>query len=105
MKTAIVTDSNSAIFEEEGKKLGVFVIAMPVIIDGITYYEGVDLSQEMFFQSLKENKKVTSSQPSPGQLSKKWDEILSLGYDEIIYIPMSSGLSGSYQSEIGRAHV
>ncbi|MGN1181952.1 MAG: DegV family protein, partial [Faecalibacillus sp.] len=88
----------SAIFEEEGKKLGVFVIAMPVIIDGITYYEGVDLTQEMFFQSLKENKKVTSSQPSPGQLSKKWDEILSLGYDEIIYIPMSSGLSGSYQS-------
>lgn len=66
MRTAIVTDSNSGIFEEEGKKLGVFVLPMPVIINGKTYYEGRDLSHEHFFRQLHEHKPISTSQPNIG---------------------------------------
>ena len=68
MRTAIVTDSNSGIFEAEGSKLGVFVLPMPVIIDDKEYFEGVDLFHEGFYQSLLENKKVSTSQPTPGNV-------------------------------------
>lgn len=98
MKTAIVTDSNSGISEQEGKRLGVYIVPMPVIIEGKTYYEGIDLAQETFYQYLLEHKNVFSSQPSPGDVVSLWDKLLSDGYDEIVYIPMSSGLSGSYQT-------
>lgn len=98
MNVAIVTDSNSGIFEEEGQKLKVQVVPMPVIIEGKTYYEGIDLTHEEFYQRLLEHREVSSSQPSPGSITDLWDKLLSSGYSEIVYIPMSSGLSGSYQT-------
>lgn len=98
MNVAIVTDSNSGIFEQEGKILGVHVIPMPVILEGKTYYEGIDLIHEEFYQCLKENREVFSSQPSPAEVTDMWDKLLLSEYDEIVYIPMSSGLSGSYQT-------
>lgn len=112
MWTAIVTDSNSGIFEKEGKELGVYVVPMPVIIEGKTYYEGIDLTHGEFYQSLLEHKDVSSSQPSPGDVMGMWDKVLADGYEELVYIPMSSGLSGSCQTATalaqdygGRVHV
>lgn len=98
MNVAIVTDSNSGIFEQEGKILGVHVIPMPVILEGKTYYEGIDLIHEEFYQCLEENREVFSSQPSLAEVTDMWDKLLLSEYDEIVYIPMSSGLSGSYQT-------
>ena len=98
MNVAIVTDSNSGIFEQEGKILGVHVIPMPVILEGKTYYEGIDLTHEEFYQCLEEKREVFSSQPSPAEVTDMWDKLLLSEYDEIVYIPMSSGLSGSYQT-------
>ena len=98
MKTAIVTDSNSGIFEEEGRRLGVYVIPMPVIIEGKTYFEGRELAHEEFYRCLLEHKEVSSSQPSPGDITEIWNQVLASGYDEVVYIPMSSGLSGSCQT-------
>lgn len=95
MKTAIVTDSNSGIFEAEGKELGVFVLPMPVLIDNEIYFEGQNISSERFYQCLQTGNHVTTSQPSPGDLTDLWDSILESGYDELVYIPMSSGLSSS----------
>lgn len=95
MKTAIVTDSNSGIFEEEGKQLGVFVLPMPVLIDNHVYFEGQNLSSTQFYQYLQEGRDITTSQPSPGDLAALWEQVLDLGYDELVYIPMSSGLSSS----------
>lgn len=103
MKTAIMTDSNSGISKKEAEKLGIFSLPMPVIIDGVTCYEGVDLTQEMFYDSLRGGKDVSTSQPSPGEVMGMWDQILAEGYDEIVHIPMSSGLSNSCQSAIGLA--
>lgn len=98
MNVAIVTDSNSGIFEEEGRELDVHVIPMPVVIEGKIYYEGIDLTHEEFYQCLLEHREVSSSQPSPGDVTEVWDRLLASGYDEILYIPMSSGLSGSCQT-------
>ena len=95
MKTAVVTDTNSGITAELGKELGVYVVPMPVMIDGKTYYEGVNLTQEAFFQSLMSGGDITTSQPSPGDVMELWDSVLTEGYDELVYIPMSSGLSNS----------
>ena len=95
MKTAIVTDSNSGIFEEEGRQLGVFVLPMPVLIDSSVYFEGQNLSSAQFYQYLQEGRNITTSQPSPGDLTALWEHVLELGYDELVYIPMSSGLSNS----------
>lgn len=98
MNVAIVTDSNSGIFEEEGKILGVHVIPMPVILEGKTYYEGIDLTHEVFYQCLEGKREVFSSQPSPAEVLDMWDKLLLSEYDELVYIPMSSGLSGSCQT-------
>lgn len=95
MRTAIITDSNSGIFEAEGREMGVFVLPMPVILDGKTYYEGVDISHEAFFQNLLEQRPVSTSQPCLGDVLEIWDTVLKSGYDDAVYIPMSSGLSGS----------
>ena len=103
MKTAIMTDSNSGILKNEAEKLVIFLLPMPVIIDGVTCYEGVDLTQEEFYDSLTGGKDVSTSQPSPGEVMGMWDEILEKGYDEIVHIPMSSGLSNSCESAIGLA--
>lgn len=98
MKTAIVTDSNSGIFEEEGRRLGVYVMPMPVIIEGKTFFEGRELTHEEFYRCLLEHKEVSSSQPSLGEVTEIWNRVLASGYDEVVYIPMSSGLSGSCQT-------
>ena len=95
MRTAIVTDSNSGIFEAEGSKLGVFVLPMPVIIDDREYFEGVDLFHDDFYQSLMEHKQVSTSQPTPGNVLALWDKVFGEGFEELVYIPMSSGLSGT----------
>ena len=99
MMTAVVTDSNSGIFGEEARSLGIHVIPMPVIIEDHTYFENEDISHEQFFEAQLADKKVTSSQPSPGVIMDLWELVLDTA-DELIYIPMSSGLSGSYQSAV-----
>lgn len=98
MKTAIVTDTNSGITVEEGRAEGIYVIAMPVVIDGECYFEGVDITNGQLYAALKNDRNVSSSQPSPGDVMELWDAIFKEGYDEIVYIPMSSGLSGSCHS-------
>ncbi|MBP3489572.1 MAG: DegV family protein [Roseburia sp.] len=98
MATAVVTDSNSGIFAKEGKGMGIHIVPMPVIINDKTYYEGVDLMHEEFYQCLVECKKVSTSQPSIAEIMDVWDTVFSKGYDELVYIPMSSGLSNSCQT-------
>lgn len=98
MRTAIVTDSNSGIFEAEGSRLGVYVVPMPVIIDGTEYLEGVNLSHEQFYQSLISHREMSTSQPTPGSVLAVWGRAFSDGFDELVYIPMSSGLSSSCQT-------
>ena len=98
MKIAIATDTNSGITAMEGEKLGVFVLAMPVNLEETIHYEGIDITSEQLYDAMRQHRDVSTSQPSPGQLMELWDGILAKGYDEIVYIPMSSGLSGSCQS-------
>ena len=95
MKTAIVTDTNSGIHTTEATELGIFVIPMPVIIDGQTYFEGDTISEKDFFDALTADRHISTSQPSPGDIMDLWSRILSNGYDQLVYIPMSSGLSSS----------
>ena len=94
MKTAIVTDSNSGISQAEAQRLGVFVLPMPVIIDGHAYYEGTNLLSDQFFRALAEHRAVSTSQPSISDVTVLWEQVLS-EYDELAYIPMSSGLSSA----------
>ena len=95
MKVAIMTDSNSGLSAVEQQPEGLFVMPMPVIIDGKEYYEEKSISQEDFYDALNGGGKVSTSQPSPGDVMQHWDDILAQGYDQIVYIPMSSGLSQS----------
>lgn len=96
-KTAVVTDSNSGITQAQGKELGIFVLPMPFMIDEESYFEDINLSQEQFYEKLSSGAAVITSQPSPEEVLKLWKGILE-EYDEIVHIPMSSGLSGSCQS-------
>ena len=96
-KIAIVTDSNSGITQKEAKELGIFVVPMPFLIDEQECYEDITLTQEEFYHKLAGNATVSTSQPSMERLMKMWDRVLE-EYDELIYIPMSSGLSGSCQT-------
>lgn len=96
-KIAIVTDNNSGISPEEAKKLNIFLIKMPILVNGEEYFEYDNLSQEQFFNFLKNNADVKTSQPSPGSVLTMWDNLLKV-YNEIIYMPMSSGLSNSTSS-------
>ena len=97
MKIAAATDSNSGITQDQAKQPGVHVLPMPFIIDGQMYYEGVDLTHEEFFRRMEEGADITTSQPSPGEVTDFWDKLLE-EYDAVVYIPMSSGLSGSCQT-------
>lgn len=96
-RTAIVTDSNSGIRQAEGKELGITVIPMPFTIDGEDYFEDINLTQEEFYELLAKDKDIATSQPAVGDLMDTWDKLLT-EYDEIVHIPMSSGLSGSCQT-------
>ena len=96
-KIAIVTDSNSGITQAQAKELGLHVLPMPFMINNETYYEDITLTQDQFYERLAQGADVITSQPSPDAVMKLWDELL-MEYDEIVHIPMSSGLSGSCQS-------
>ncbi len=98
MKTAIMTDTNCGIMEQEAQEYGICSIPMPVIIDDETYYEGTDIDSDAFFAALYSNHAVSTSQPSPADLMGRWNQLLRSGYDEIVYIPMSSGLSHSCET-------
>ena len=93
-KVAVMTDSNSGITQNEAKETGITVLPMPFIIDGKTYYEDISLTQEEFYKKLAQNADVSTSQPSVEDVLKCWDKALE-DADELVYIPMSSGLSGS----------
>lgn len=94
---AIVTDSNSGITQTAAKELGIYVLPMPFMINDETYYEDINLTQEQFYEKLSSGAEICTSQPSPEDVLKLWDALLK-EYDEIVHIPMSSGLSGSCQS-------
>ena len=94
MKTAIVTDSNCGISQEKAKKYGIFVLPMPFYVDDELYFEGCTMSHEEFYLRQQAGSKIYSSQPSPADVMELWDRVLE-EHDELLYIPMSSGLSGS----------
>ena len=94
MDTAIMTDSNSGITSQEAEQLGIYLAHMPFIVNGTVYHEDVDLSRQRFFQLLEEGAQVSTSQVEPGHLLSAWEKLLET-YQEVGYIPMSSGLSGS----------
>ena len=96
-KIAIITDSNSGITQKQGEELGIYVVPMPFMINGQDYFEDINLTQTQFYEKLAEDADVSTSQPTPDSLMTLWDKVLK-EYEQIIYIPMSSGLSGSCQS-------
>jgi len=98
-KIAIVTDSNSGITQEQGKELGIFVLPMPFTIEGNEYFEDINLSQEEFYKKLGEDAEIFTSQPAPDSVMSLWEKLLK-DYDEIVHIPMSSGLSSSCQTAL-----
>lgn len=99
---AIVTDSNSGITQEQAAEIGVYVLPMPFYINGELFFEEITLSQEEFYRRLEEDADISTSQPSPADVMELWDKLLEK-YDEIIYIPMSSGLSSSCESAMSYA--
>ena len=98
MKIAIMTDTNSGISPTQAKELGIFLLPMPIIIDEKVFFEGKNLTNDEFYTALTGGRNLSTSQPSPGDLIEAWENILKMGYDEIVHIPMSSGLSASCES-------
>ena len=94
-KVAIITDSNSGISQAEAESLGIFVVPMPFIINDETLFEDINLTKEQFFEKLKDDADISTTQPSPDFVMNLWNNVFDEGYDEIVHIPMSSGLSGS----------
>ena len=110
-KVVIMADSNSGITQEDARARGIEILPMPFLVDGEEYFEGVNLTQEQFYEMLTRGADVSTSQPAPGALMDRWNSLLKRN-DEIVYIPMSSGLSQSCQSALlfaadfgGRVHV
>ena len=102
MKTAIMTDTNSGINKKEADELGIFLLPMPVIVKDKTYLEGIDISLGEMYEIMEDGIETYTSQPSPGSLMEMWDDILE-EYDEVVHIPMTSGLSGSCENARGLA--
>ena len=98
-KIAIMTDSNSGITQKEAEVLRLRVLPMPFLIDGETFFEEISLTQEQFYERLAQDVDISTSQPSPEDVTKAWEELLEEN-ESIVYIPMSSGLSGSCQTAI-----
>lgn len=96
-KVAIVSDSNSGITQTQAEELGVKILPMPFFINGETLYEDINLTQEQFYEKLSDGVDISTSMPLVGNVTDAWDEILK-EYDEIVYIPMSSGLSSSCET-------
>ena len=101
-KTAIVTDSDSGITQSRGKELGIYVLPMPFFIDGELFLEDISLTQEQFYERLGADSEISTSQPSPGDVMELWEKLLR-EYDEIVHIPMSSGLSNSCETAMSIA--
>lgn len=98
MRIALCTDTNAGISLEQSKILGIYLVHMPIIIDGKIFYEEKDISQKDIFDAVNLGKRVTTSQPSAGDIIDLWDGIFNEGFDQVIYIPMSSALSHSYET-------
>lgn len=98
-KVAIVTDSNSGMTQKEARRLGIYVLPMPFMIDGETYFEGINLSQREFYEKLLNDASISTSQPSPESVMDLWNKVLKEA-DELVHIPMSSGLSGTCQTAL-----
>ena len=98
-RTAIMADSNCGIMPEEEPHYGIHILPMPIIIDGKTYFEGIDITMEEFYQKQTSGSVITTSQPSPGDVTDMWDRLLK-AHDEIVFIPMSSGLSNTCQTAL-----
>lgn len=98
-KIAIMTDSNSGITQEQGRKLGAHVLPMPFFIDGEVFYEDLTLTQEAFYEKLTADSDISTSQPSPGDVIERWEALLE-EYDSIVHIPMSSGLSSTCETAV-----
>lgn len=98
-KVAVVSDSNSGITQAEAEALGVTILPMPFFAGDKTYYEDIDLTQDEFYQMLTQNTDISTSMPLVGNVTDTWDRLLE-EYDEIVHIPMSSGLSGSCETAI-----
>lgn len=96
-KTAVITDSNSGLTQDKAKEMGVYVLPMPFMIDEEEYFEDINLTVEQFFGKLKDDCKISTSQPSIENVTSLWDKLLT-EYDDIVHIPMSSGLSSAYQT-------
>lgn len=96
---AIMTDTNCGIMPEEGKQLGIHILPMPVIIDGETFYEGISITSEEFYSRQEAGADITTSQPSPGDVTAMWTELLKT-HDEVVFVPMSSGLSNTCQTAL-----
>lgn len=94
MRTAIVTDSNSGITQKQGEEAGIYVLPMPFMMGGETYYEDISLTQESFYEKLKEGLDISTSQPAPADIMDLWKRLLK-EYDQVVHIPMSSGLSSA----------
>ena len=101
-KVAIVSDTNCGITLDEAKGLGIFLITMPFFVDGEEYFEYKTMNHQMFFEKLRAGAEVSTSMPSPADLLDTWENLLN-EYDEVVYIPMSSGLSGSCHAAMGFA--
>lgn len=101
-KTAVVTDSNSGISQEKAKKYGIYVLPMPFYIDDALYLEGQTISHEEFYKKQREGSVIYTSQPNPCDVTQLWEQALEK-YDELVYIPMSSGLSSSCQTAMALA--
>lgn len=97
MRVAIVTDSNSGITQEQGRQAGIYVVPMPFMMAGETYFEDISLTQKSFYERLAEGADISTSQPSPASLIDLWNELLK-DHDAVIHIPMSSGLSSSCET-------
>ena len=101
-KVAVMTDSNSGITQDQGRELGVYVLPMPFYINDVMYLEGITLTQEEFYRRLQQDEPISTSQPSPAEVCGLWDNLLK-EYDEVVHIPMSSGLSASCETAMGLA--
>lgn len=99
-KVAIVTDSNSGITQSEAKELGITVLPMPFMIGDEEYFEGKNLTEQWFYEQQRADVDISSSQPAPGAVTQLWTQLLET-FDQVLHIPMTSGLSGSCGTALG----
>lgn len=98
-KIAVMTDSNSGFTQHQAKEAGIYVLPMPFFVNGQTHFEDIDLTQEQFYARLEEGAEISTSMPAVADVMEMWDKLLT-EYDEVVHIPMSSGLSGSCETAI-----